>query len=419
MDFQITNDVVEIEPKTKYLRGSELILLRNKDIGISSAGLKKTVPKDTEEEVKELEKLYDCLEQQLSRSHIERLGGRTLAEWDHKTQAVRVIRKDGKFENFGFNKHGQHYLEYYEALFLLEKNRLQLEYNSCVASIEQSYLLLIGEKHSQRCDEYLVYSVMTRSGYILNKYENRPKAHSHRKQEIRSREDCIWHILEMEIEQEKKSQKEQIVPDYVRNYVDYTKIRQQFQQIKETIKTPEKGTQNIVCNDEYSENDLDFRKKMETNLKRPAQDDNDCNYWHKIKRNCTLSTPATTTANTSNESLIDFLKSDAEYERFRETFHKLNIIPLKSYDRENEEAKDDSSIEILPINFDVYLHNEGYRKSSPGSPQFRIVILKTQQSFPTHQQIYFTHRQQLDPVTLLLIAVNESRQLQAFLYHFS
>uniref|UniRef100_A0A1B0C6L3 U3 small nucleolar RNA-associated protein 6 homolog C-terminal domain-containing protein n=1 Tax=Glossina palpalis gambiensis TaxID=67801 RepID=A0A1B0C6L3_9MUSC len=190
----------------------------------------------------------------------------------------------------------------------------------------------------------------------------------------KTREDSIWHILEMEIEQEKKSQKEQIVPDYVRNYVDYTKIRQQFQQIKETIKTPEKGTQNIVCNDEYSENDLDFRKKMETNLKRPAQDDNDCNYWHKIKRNCTLGTPSTTTANTSNESLIDFLKSDAEYERFRETFHKLNIIPLKSYDTENEEAKDDSSIEILPINFDVYLHNEGYRKSSPGSPQFRIVI---------------------------------------------
>lgn len=51
---------------------------------------------------------------------IERLGGRALARWDEKQQVAEVLRKDGKFENFGFSEQGKVYLEYYEALFLLE-----------------------------------------------------------------------------------------------------------------------------------------------------------------------------------------------------------------------------------------------------------------------------------------------------------
>uniref|UniRef100_A0A1A9W545 tRNA_int_end_N2 domain-containing protein n=1 Tax=Glossina brevipalpis TaxID=37001 RepID=A0A1A9W545_9MUSC len=415
MNIEITNDLVEIIPKTKYLSGSEMIILKNKDIGITSTGLKKTMPKNTEEEIKELEKLYDCLEQQLSRPHIERLAGRTLAEWDNEAKAVLVIHKDGKFEHFGVNKDGKHYLEYYEALFLLEMNRLHLKYNSCVMSIEQAYLLLMGEMHCYRYHEYLVYSVMTRVGYILKKYENRHDIHPHRKQTIQTPEDCVWHILEMEMQQQKKPQKQQTVPnvpDNIRKPAVYTKIKEQFQQIKEIIKTQGKNKQNAVSGT-GNEETLDFRKKMQKSLKRPAQSDNDLNCWHNIKRICTFGTK---TANTSNKSLIDFLKSDTECEKFRETFHKLNIVPSKSYDSENEEAESETAVEILPINFDVYLRNEGFRKSSP---QFRIVILKPKQPFPTHQQICFTHRQQLNPTTVLLITVNESKQLQAFLYYFS
>lgn len=62
----------------------------------------------------------DQLKKQLSIPRIERLSGRALGEWDDEAEAVRVVRKDGKFGTFGYSFNGEHYLEYYEAMFLLE-----------------------------------------------------------------------------------------------------------------------------------------------------------------------------------------------------------------------------------------------------------------------------------------------------------
>jgi len=56
----------------------------------------------------------------LSVPRIERLGGRALAIWNDEQQVAEVKRKDGKFENFGYSEQGKLYLEYYEAMFLLE-----------------------------------------------------------------------------------------------------------------------------------------------------------------------------------------------------------------------------------------------------------------------------------------------------------
>lgn len=64
--------------------------------------------------------ILDNLQSQLSRPRIERLAGRAVGVWDDDKQLVRVERKDGKFGNFGFTIEGQLYLEYYEALFLME-----------------------------------------------------------------------------------------------------------------------------------------------------------------------------------------------------------------------------------------------------------------------------------------------------------
>jgi len=57
---------------------------------------------------------------------IERLGGRALAIWNDEQQVAEVLRKDGKFENFGYSELGRLYLEYYEAMFLLELVRYKI-----------------------------------------------------------------------------------------------------------------------------------------------------------------------------------------------------------------------------------------------------------------------------------------------------
>lgn len=60
------------------------------------------------------------LHKQLSNRRIERYAGRAVAVWHMDQQVAEVVRKDGKFENFGFSAQGKLYLEYYETLFLLE-----------------------------------------------------------------------------------------------------------------------------------------------------------------------------------------------------------------------------------------------------------------------------------------------------------
>lgn len=76
-------------------------------------------------------KLLVNLRQQLSCRRIERSAGRAVAVWHPHQQVAEVLRKDGKFESFGFSAQGKLYLEYYEALFLLELVRIVPIFMAC------------------------------------------------------------------------------------------------------------------------------------------------------------------------------------------------------------------------------------------------------------------------------------------------
>ncbi|XP_075161859.1 tRNA splicing endonuclease subunit 54 [Haematobia irritans] len=401
MSLKITDEIVKVIPKTQYLSPTDLTQLRNVEVPTASIGLKRTQPQNTEEERIELECLYDQLQRQLCKPRIERLAGRALGAWDPNANAVHVIRKDGKFSTFGYTVNGELYLEYYEAMFLLEVNRLQLEYNSRILSIEQSYLLLMGEEKSNKFNEYLVYSHFTRVGYILVKHQNI----NFPKYEVQSPEDCVWAILEAELQND-------TVPDYVKKTAYYAKTKQQFDQIRNNIKQ-QRSKQSQNEDDNMEDVKMDFSGKKTVNLKRKAEEDKKEYYdnWNKAKRRRYCSTKIFKT------SLVDFLKEEDEYKRFKDQFEKLDIVPLKAYDEDEENPEDMDN--ALHINFDIYLHNEGFRKSSPHLPSFRVIILEPHQRFPSHKEIFFTHRKQLNAVPLLLVTVNESKQIQAFLYYFS
>ncbi|XP_065360699.1 uncharacterized protein Tsen54 [Calliphora vicina] len=421
-NFKITQEIIQIKPKTKYLSATELTTLRNHEIQNSTAGLKRTKVENSPEEQNDLEKLYDNLQSQLSRPRIERLAGRAVGVWDSAKQLVRVERKDGKFGNFGFSIEGQLYLEYYEALFLLEVNRLQLEYNSTIVSIEQAYLLLMGEQHSPKYQEYLVYSNLTRVGYILVKHQN---IHF-QTQQINNEADCVWAVLEAELQNES-------VADYVKKTQFYKKVKQKFDSVKNIIKNQtvyeEEKEQEMTTTASNTSSELKFSQKIKPNLKRKANNEESQNEWLTAKRHCNYALKV------FQHSLVDFLKEEDDYKQFKEIFEKFDLVPLKlnkekerdEMDEENKEAETDieSDQEIdevftkFSINFDVYLHNEGFRKSSPHLPNFRVIVLQPQQKFATHDEIFRTHCQQLNAVPLLIVSVNDSKQMQAFLYYFS
>lgn len=298
---------------------------------------------------------------------------------------------------------GNYQLRYF--LFYSFQNRLQLEYNSRILSIEQAYILLLGENKSSKYSEYLVYSHFTRVGYILAKHQNIifPKY------QIETAEDCTWAILEAELQNER-------VPDYVKKSTFYAKVKQQFDKIRGDIKN--QNNKEDTADTETNDVKVHFNGNMKSNLKRKADNDVDDmtkDNWSKAKRRRYCGT------NFLRKSLVEFLKDEDEYKRFKEQFEQFDIVTLKNYDEEMEDEKntDLTGVETLTFNFDVYLHNEGFRKSSPHMPNFRVIILESHQRFPTHKEMFFTYRQQLNPVPLLMVTVNDSKQIQAFLYHFS
>ncbi|XP_032575392.1 uncharacterized protein LOC6605417 [Drosophila sechellia] len=376
------SEFVEIHPKISYLSVQELIAHRHTEFEPTSGGLKRTKNEGTAAEVEELKRAQEYLRAQLSVPRIERLGGRALAVWHEEQQVAEVKRKDGKFENFGYSEQGVLYLEYYEAMFLLEVGRLQLEYCGLVVSIEQAYVLLLGKLESERYTNYLVYSALSRSGYIVVKHAPPQEI----PQEVTSA-DCIWALLKEKVEN-------QPVPDHIKTSSFYPIAEKRMQDVKELI-TSQKADPNIVVDPI----DLKFGEKKRMAVEKPIEEPPS----KKEK------------FSTTGRSLVDQLKCEFSYAKFEEFFEKFDMVQLKSQDNTKDQLDTPSALKII---FDLHLHNKGFKKSAPKAPNFNVVILPTQ-AFPTHDQISKMKHQNLLTAPLLVISVSESKQIQAFLYYIS
>ncbi|XP_016982554.1 uncharacterized protein LOC108047032 [Drosophila rhopaloa] len=379
----LDTEFVEIHPRNSYLSPKELIAHRHKEFEVPSGGLKRTQNEGTASELEELKRAQDHLRAQLSVPRIERLGGRALATWNEEQQVAEVLRKDGKFENFGHSEQGKLYLEYYEALFLLELGRLQLEYYGLVVSIEQAYVLLLGELESEKYTNYLVYSALSRAGYIVVRHKP-PEATP----ESVTKADCIWALL-------KKIVGNHLVPDRIKASPFYAVVDKQMEDNKELIisqkiKEPEDTEESI---------NLQFDSK-----KRKANDEPIEEPESKKEK-----------LSTSGRSLVDHLKTEFSYTKFEEVFEKFDIVQLERQDY----ATNEFTVSSLKITFDLHLHNEGYKKSSPNPPNFNVIILTSQEAFPTHDDISKIQNQYLHTAPLLVVSVSESKQIQAFLYFIS
>nr|XP_036215083.1 uncharacterized protein LOC106625837 [Bactrocera oleae] len=357
----------------------------------SQSGLKRTVPEGTVEEALELNKLYDDLRKQLSLPRTDRLGGRALATWDPDEKAVHVLRKDGKFGNFGYSHGGRLYLEFYEALFLLEMNRLQLEYHTMIMSIEQAYLLLLGETTTSKCSEYLVYAHLTRIGYILVKHQNIPFYDNIEPTEA----DCAWALALNVINN-------RAIPENVKKSPHFVKVKKEMKYVKQCIIKQQVQKQLS----EADSSSINFNGKVVSTGKRKITID-EAENLPVAKRRC-LEVAC------NQKSFLNCLKDEPEYKQFQATFAKFDIIQMDDATINAEEE-----VRTLHIAFDLYLHNDGFKKRSPKPPTFRLLILGVHEPFPTHSEIKNLYNLQKYPVPILVVTVGESKQIQAFVYYFS
>ncbi|XP_037959639.1 uncharacterized protein LOC119688994 [Teleopsis dalmanni] len=380
MEFEVTSEEIEIVPEIDTLSNEEIIhrCIAKKNIENINLGDKRDVKTDNPEEAKELEIFYEQLYNSLTTQppiHNKRIE----AVWDHEKQAVRVVKKQGKMDKFGYTSNKELYLEYFEALFLLEDNRLLLNYYGMPATLEQAYLLLIGEEASIKYAEYTVYSTLTRMGYILVKYRN-----CRYSKEITDT-DCIWTILENEVQGKP-------IPDEISTFKNFNNIKCSMNENKNKIKNSISCFKDDELPESSSTKHINFAKRFKCNKISNTE-----NCWQ----------PSKLSALSTSSGHLDELKSAETYEKYQNLFDELEIIQLKT------DIKSPETCRTFSINFDLYLH-QGFRKSGPGPPIFRLIILDPDDKHPTHDEILMCYRQQLHPTRLIFITLSTSNQLSGF-----
>lgn len=277
------------------------------------------------------------------------------------------------------------------------QNRLQLEYCEMIVSVEQAYVLLLGEAASEKYNNYFVYSALTRAGYIVVKH--RKAAHKEAPAPILAAEAtpvtseaCIWALLAEAVSHKP-------VPEHIKASPYYDLALSRMSVLKQQIISQS----TTATNDNVANFQFDTRKRRAQS--EPKQEEEQT----VPKRMCPTRI---------SKSLVDQLKEEPTYTKFREIFQKLNIVQLARADHDNSSEPTQRSFNI---SFDLHLHNEGFRRSAPKMPYFSVIILPADEPFPTHSEMVRCLQQQLPhgAAPLLVISVSESKQIQAFLYYIS
>lgn len=260
--------------------------------------------------------------------------------------------------------------------------------------------MLLGESSSEKYNNYLVYSALSRAGYIVVKHRDLPQ-HSQRpfqfvaeesvSETIVTNEACIWAILDETLGNRR-------VPEHIRASPYYGITLSRMSDLKQQIVSQT----NSVADDGMMNFEFDTRK-------RRAQPEPDVEAAKKRIR------PIANNSRTS-KSLVDDLKDEASYSRFKDMFQKLEMVQLAGADYD---VSLDPALRSFEISFDLHLHNEGFRLSAPKAPYFSTIILPPDEPFPIHNEMVKCQQQLPYTAPLLVVSVSDSKQIQAFLYYIS
>lgn len=265
-----------------------------------------------------------------------------------------------------------------------------------IVSVEQAYALLLGESVSEKYNNYLVYSTLTRAGYIVVRHRHLQRPFQFiAKEPVRDKtvtnEDCIWALLDETV-------CNRPVPEHIKASPYYVKALSRVSDLKQQIISQTAS----VADDSLVNFEFDTRKRRAQS--EPYEE-------AAKKRMCPISNSART-----SKSLTDDLKDEASYLKFKDIFQKLEMVPLARADYDNFS---DQALRCFEISFDLHLHNEGFRLSAPKTPYFSTIILPPDEPFPTHNEMVKCQQQLPYTAPLLVISVSDSKQIQAFLHYNS
>ncbi|XP_055532449.1 uncharacterized protein LOC129722761 [Wyeomyia smithii] len=327
-------------------------------------------------------RLKEEFRQILAQQRVDREEAFSKGEWEADRKRVRVVKAFGKYNVFGYQQDKQLYLQGYEALHLMEMKRLIVYWDTVIVSMEQAYVLFLGYPDSLDLEEYLVYSMLMRTGFYLLKFDaNRIyQSHDDSSKTLDEYSKCVWRNLYDMLNQPNPLLEE------TENSLDleqYNDIRRSMLSFGNKIMSPTKP--------EVFEQSKSKRKRVNS--------DHETNVSHDIK-------------DTTEQSY------ECKLKQFSDLFESFDVIKSSLVNLPTDENEESSQ---LKLSFDMFTADGSvFRKSFPPAPEHRILVSRSNQPLPTAGEIGRLFQGQPEPlVPILMFRVSDTLSLSCFLYCFT
>ncbi|XP_062550430.1 uncharacterized protein LOC134215219 [Armigeres subalbatus] len=346
-------------------------------------------PDEEVEQQENISKIKDDFRIILAQQRVGRGDNYSEGEWHNERKRVYIRKAVGKWHLYGYLENMKRYVEAYEALHLIEMNRLVVFWDTIIISLEQAYGLFLGIPESLSLEYYKVYSTMMRAGIYLLKYD--PKREYRMETEcIESDLDeeraCVWRNLYKILRQPNSLVEQNLGVDSVL----MRRVERSMENYNLSI------AQQLNPSDENEQSD-------EYEVAKRKDDDSSADQPSKRQRTETMPEPEV-----ENKSKLD---------RFLDLFDSFDVIRSTV----EAELETDQKLPNTTPHFDVFLNSDGttFRKSQPFIPDYRMIIRTSSEPLLTSNDIAsLYHRQPKPDVPVLLMQVGETLSVHCFLYRF-
>ncbi|XP_053688070.1 uncharacterized protein LOC128737458 [Sabethes cyaneus] len=403
MNMSTEQSVSEIPSCRSLLSGRDLLAHYMTDFQPHTSLNRLVLPEEESAHQNEIIQLKEEFRQILSQQHVDREDLYSKGEWENDRKRVRILKAQGKWNVFGYQENKNLYLNGYEALHLMEMNRLIVYWSSVIVSMEQAYMLFLGYPDSLDLEEYLVYNILMRSGFYLLKYDANREYESDMEsgRELDEDQKCIWRNLYEMLHQPNPLIDE---TDSTIDPIKYDEIKRSMLSLRNSIMF-----QTTPVHSEQSEAKRKRADSIETSSLHFEQS--------KTKRKRASSIEV---CSEHNEGVINKSNNifNSKLKKFNELFHSFNVIKSTLNDSLADVDREDNQ---LKFSFDMYTADGSvFRKSRPTPPEHRILVRRSNQSLPTAAEIgHFFQCQPTPSVPILLMLVSDTLSINCFLYNFN
>jgi tRNA-splicing endonuclease subunit Sen54 len=243
---------------------------------------------------------------------------------------VRMVSTVGKWI-IGYYEGNVNYLRPYEALHLMEMCKLEVTFEAVPMSIEQAYAIFLDESNDETFEEYLVYSYLSRAGYLVyihNPQIDREKFEAAAARVSNKEDEMVWCVLKEKLNLPVSA--------------DFIKLEHE---LYESTKT----TMNTFCEQISGERTENVGESSQAENEPPIK-------RHKPEPEEPVI-----------RNFIDILKTEVEYYTYEHIFNKFSYIKrAETFAAPDREWK---------LKFDIFLPNTNFKRTED-LPNYRIVIVK-------------------------------------------